>query len=296
MLDRLFGEPPARFHPVVWFGRAMRHVESATYHDTRAAGALYCGMGTAIGCAAGLVAHQLLGRFVSTAAVGALAMAGAMLEAESTAVADLVAAGDIIEARARVGNLVGRDTESLTESEIARAAVESLVENTVDAVTATMFWASVAGPAGAAAHRCINTMDAMVGHRTERYENFGWASARLDDLANWLPSRLTAAAVMVVSPRRSAEIMRIVRRDANKHPSPNGGVVESAFAAALHVRLGGSNTYGDKVEHRGVLGDGVSVNAGDIDRTARLAQRAGIAFAFGCALGHNGLRRLRVGT
>lgn len=168
--------------------------------------------------------------------------------------------------------LVGRRTDDLGESEISRATIESLAENTVDAVTATVLWAGVGGATGAATHRCINTMDAMVGHRNERFERFGWAPARLDDLANWLPARLTAMAVMVVRPRRARDVMRTVRRDAPQHPSPNGGIVEAAFAAALGLQLGGSNEYDGDVDDRGLLGNGARPIGADIERTVALAR------------------------
>jgi adenosylcobinamide-phosphate synthase len=126
----------------------------------------------------------------------------------------------------------------------------------VDAVTASLFWATLGGAPAVLAHRAINTLDAMVGHHGERYEHFGWASARLDDLVNYIPARLTALAVVAARPRSAIRIGRVVRRDAPRHPSPNGGVVEAAFAAALGVTPGGVNRYGDDVEDRGTLGDG----------------------------------------
>ena len=155
-----------------------------------------------------------------------------------------------------------------------RAVVETVAENTVDAVTAPLWWATIGGAPAVLAHRAINTLDAMVGHRNERYRQFGWASARADDVVNWIPARLTAVAVAAVRPRRAAAIARTVRRDAPRHPSPNGGVVEAAFAAALDVRLGGTNTYGDVVEDRGTLGDGRPPTPDDGVAAIRLARDA----------------------
>src|SRR5690606_15478706 len=135
--------------------------------------------------------------------------------------------------------LVGRDPTHLDASEISAAVIESLAENTVDAVIAPAFWGLIAGAPGAWSYRAVNTMDAMVGHRSDRYLRFGWSSARLDDLANLVPARLTAALVMLCRPRQTRAVTTAVRRDGRKHPSPNAGVAEAAFAAALGVQLGG---------------------------------------------------------
>jgi adenosylcobinamide-phosphate synthase len=193
-----------------------------------------------------------------------------MLDDEANAMSDLLRAGDLDSARERVRSLVGRQTSDLDTDEIARAVIESVAENLVDAVTATLWWATIGGAAGALEHRAINTLDAMVGHHDARYEHFGWASAKVDDVANYVPARLTAAAVAMAHPQRTRDIWRIVRRDAHQHPSPNGGIVEAAFAAALGVTLGGTNRYGDTMEHRGTLGDGPRPTADDIATAVRL--------------------------
>lgn len=290
--DRLLGEPPARIHPVALFGTAMVRLEHSIHAPRRRRGVLYAAAGTSAGVGAGLATRKLLGALGATAVISAVCMAGKMLDAESRAVATLLAGGQLDAARNRVGGLVGRRTDELTELDICRAAIESLAENTVDAVTATMFWATVGGATGAAAHRCINTMDAMVGHRNERFEHFGWASARLDDVANWVPARLTALAVLIVTPTRAGEIIRTVRRDAPQHPSPNGGVVEAAFAAALDIRLGGTNTYDGISDDRGELGDGQPPTVADIERTVWLARRVAVVSLMINAVGSLAVRRL----
>ena len=148
----------------------------------------------------------------------------------------------------------------------------------MDAVVAPLFWATVGGAPGVLAHRAVNTLDAMVGHRTPRYERFGWASARADDLAAWLPARLTAMLVATVRPRRARAIVRAVAADAPHHPSPNGGVAEAAYAAALDLRLGGTNRYGDRVEHRGVLHPaGRAPEPADIARAVTLLRDVTVA-------------------
>ena len=202
-----------------------------------------------------------------------------MLDEEALRIGGLVERGDLDGARAEVRSLVGRRADELDEAGLSRAIVESIAENSVDAVTASLFWATVAGAPGVLAHRAVNTLDAMVGHRDDRYARFGWASARLDDLVNFVPARLTALAVACVRPGTAATVWRVVRRDAPAHPSPNGGVVEAAFAAALGVRLGGENRYGDIVEDRGTLGDGRPPGPGDIAAAVRLRRHATAAFA-----------------
>ena len=166
--------------------------------------------------------------------------------------------------------------------------VESVAENTSDAAVATLFWAGVAGPAGAAAHRAANTLDAMVGHRSPRYVDFGWASARLDDVLGWPAARfagLLTAAVAPVVGGRPAEAIRTWRRDASSHPSPNAGVAEASCAGALGVRLGGPTPYPYGTEQRPRLGDGPAPSPVDIRRAVRLmrAVQIGAAAAAVCA-------------
>lgn len=221
--------------------------------------------------------------FVAEAALTAAAtfavLGGETLGREAEAVAARLEADDLPGARAQVGRIVGRRTAELSADDVARAAVETVAENTSDAVVAPLWWGGVFGVPGLVAYRAVNTLDAMVGYRSPRYRNFGWAAARVDDLANWIPARLSAALVAVVRPRSAATVWRIVRRDAAQHPSPNAGQVESAFAAALDVRLGGSNTYDGVTEDRGTLGDGAAVRPTDVRRAVRLSRAVGLAGA-----------------
>jgi adenosylcobinamide-phosphate synthase len=181
--------------------------------------------------------------------------------------------GDLAGARTGLPSLVGRDPSRLDTSSVAAAVVESLAENSVDAVIAPAVWGMLAGAPGAMAYRAINTMDAMVGHHSRRYENYGWAAARLDDGASWLPARLFALLVIAVVPGRARAVLTVVRRDARLHPSPNAGVAEAAVAAALEVELGGPLRYGDRHEDRPRLGDGPRPGAVDIATARALTSR-----------------------
>lgn len=276
VVDRLVGEPPASLHPVVWLGRLLERAEAVFWRDGRLAGVGYGAVGLLAGAGVGALAG-LAGDTPATLACVALAAAGRALDREAAEVHRALAAGRLEEARARLPALVGRDTAELDPTGIARAVVESLAENTVDAVVAPVVWALAAGPVGAALFRAINTMDAMVGHRSARYRRFGWASARLDDLAAWLPARVTAAAVLAVRPGRWRAIRRAVRDDAPQHPSPNAGVAEAAFAAALDLSLGGPLHYGGQREVRPRLGTGPTPAVADIGRARRLATEVELA-------------------
>jgi len=208
----------------------------------------------------------------STAAATYLAVAGRALRDVATSVGDALECSDLDRARELLPSLVGRDVAELDVPGMARAVVESVAENTVDAVVAPALWAAVGGAPGALGYRAVNTMDAMVGYRNDRYRRYGWASARLDDVAAFIPARLTAVLVAMVRPRTAGAIWRAIRTQAPSHPSPNGGVAEAAFAAALGIRLGGANLYGATAEHRGVLGTGRTADAGDIGRAVELSR------------------------
>ena len=262
---------PDDAHPVARFGSVMTALERSLWRDDRTAGAWYAGAGLALGALGG----RALG---STSAAVSVTVAGTQLRDVATAIGDHLANGDLDAARDALPALVGRDPSTLDASGIAAAVVESVAENMVDAVYAPALWALVGGAAGAGAYRAVNTMDAMVGHRDDRYERFGWAAARADDLANLLPARAFALAVAALAPAdRRAEVVRIVRRDAAAHPSPNAGVAEAAFAGALGRTLGGPLRYGDRLEDRPTLGDGPRPGPDDIAAAIALAERAELA-------------------
>ncbi|HUP99556.1 MAG TPA: cobalamin biosynthesis protein [Aeromicrobium sp.] len=284
LADRIWGDP-ARAHPVAGFGAVATRLERHVYADDRRAGATHTATLVGGAALAGIAveratAQRPVVRFLATAATTWAVLGGRSLEDEAIAVRDLLAAGDLPAARGRLTHLVGRDTDGLDESGIARAVIESVAENTSDAVVAPLLAGAVAGIPGLIAYRAANTLDAMVGHRNDRYTHFGWAAARLDDILNWLPARITATLAALLAPAvggRPSDAFGVWRRDAAGHPSPNAGPVEAAFAGALGVQLGGVNQYGGHAEDRHALGDGRRAEPGDIEAAARLARLVGDA-------------------
>jgi adenosylcobinamide-phosphate synthase len=316
-LDALLGDP-RRGHPVAAFGRAAAALEARDYADSRLRGAAHTAACVLAAAApAALLHRRTRGRPPWQAAAAALtvwAVTGAhslTFEAERAMVA--LARNDLAEARRVLPSLCGRDPAGLDATEMTRAVIESVAENTCDAVVAPLLWGAVAGLPGLTAYRAVNTLDAMVGYRSPRYLRFGWASARLDDAANWVPARVTAALTIACAPvasapgaktqmvplpgtsaqgppaeghRRpgpSAAAVRAVLQDASHHPSPNAGWCEAAFAGALGLRLGGTNVYGGVAEARPELGEGRAPEPADIRRAIRLS-RAVTAAATGLAV------------
>ncbi|MFT4299803.1 MAG: cobalamin biosynthesis protein [Aeromicrobium sp.] len=282
-VDRLLGDP-ARFHPVAGFGQGSQRIENLIYRDSRLRGVAHTaglvGAVFVVGLAAERSAPRGVARTLLTATATWIVLGGRTLEREALAVHRYLDAGDLPRARTQVKRLVGRDTDSLDASEISRAVVESVAENTSDAVVAPFVWGALLGVPGLLGYRAANTLDAMVGHHNARYENFGWASARFDDLLNLPGARLAALLTLVSAPRAAGGGWRVWRRDARLHPSPNAGVIEAAFAGVMGVRLGGTNRYyGDRIEHRAVMGDGRAAQPADIPVATALARRVGIGAA-----------------
>ncbi|RKN04638.1 cobalamin biosynthesis protein [Streptomyces radicis] len=298
--DRLIGDP-RHHHPVAGFGAAASALERRMYADSRSRGLAYAGtlvVGAVLlgHAAARRTERRPLAHAVVTAAATWAVLGGRSLEREALAVHARVERGDLPAARLRLTHLVGRDTAALDEPGIARAVVESVAENTSDAVVAPLVWGAFAGVPGLLGHRAANTLDAMVGHRSPRYARFGWAAARLDDLLNLPGSRLGGLLTAAAAPSRAAPALAVWRADAAAHPSPNAGVVEAAFAGSLGVRLGGTNRYGTRTEHRAVLGNGRPARRADIPRAVVLARRVGAGAALvaaGVALVVGGRGRAR---
>ncbi|MCE0762827.1 cobalamin biosynthesis protein [Pseudonocardia kujensis] len=285
---------PRRGHPVAGFGRLAAGLERRLYADSRRAGAAYTAALVAGAVAAGMAGERLVGSRVLPTAVATWAvLGGTSLVREGAALGRSLEQGDLEAARARIPHLCARDPALLDAAGMARAGVESLAENTSDAVVAPLFWGAVAGVPGLLGYRAVNTLDAMVGYRSPRYTRFGWASARLDDLANLAPARLaavlTAAAAPLVGGRPGAAVTAW-RRDAREHPSPNAGPVEAAAAGALGVRLGGRTEYPYGAEDRPSLGRGPAPVPADLVRAARLSRAVGL-LAAGVAVAVALLRR-----
>ena len=283
--DLVLGDP-LRWHPVAGFGRLAGAVERAVYVPTRVRGTVHAG--ALVGAAA--LAGHLLGRRGRGAALAVLtwvALGGRSLRRESARVVRALDDADLEGARAALPALAGRDPGDLGAEEICRAVVESVAENTSDAVVGALLWGAVAGPAGVAAYRAANTLDAMVGHRNERYAEFGWAAARLDDLMGWPGARagalLTTLCAAAVGGRPAAA-WRVLRRDGAAHPSPNAGRIEAAFAGALGLRLGGPLSYAGRLERRPHLGDGRAPTTADVHRANRLSLVVGTAAAVAAGL------------
>ncbi len=289
VVDARFGEPEALYrrvpHPVVLVGRLIAwlderlHSPAAPAAAQRVAGAVLLTTVLAATIAAALVIQALAtllpGGWILEGLVMSALLAQRSLVIHVRAVADGLRQG-LAEGRSAVARIVGRDPERLDAFAVARAALESLAENLSDAVVAPLFWGVLLGLPGMAAYKALNTADSMVGHRTPRHRHIGWASARLDDLANLAPARLTALLLVAVAPadrRRAA--LAACRRDAPRHRSPNAGWPEAALAGALGVRLAGPRSYGGVVVRDGWMGDGrTEVLPEDIDAGVRLAWRA----------------------
>lgn len=286
LADAVWGEPDWLYrrvpHPIVVIGRGIALLERALYPRTasarlrRAAGIalLLATIGAALllGATVALWCSKVPGGWLVEGLLMSTLLAQRSLVTHVRAVADGLRQG-LHQGRAAVARIVGRDPERLDAAGVGRGAVESLAENLSDGVVAPLFWGVVAGLPGMLAYKAINTLDSMVGHRSERYREFGWASARLDDLANLVPARLTGLLVCLVGgrPRRCLHAML---RDAPRHRSPNAGWPEAAMAGALDLRLAGPRVYGGRPVEDGWMGDGsAEVGPAAIERSITLAWR-----------------------
>lgn len=267
LLDAALGDP-RRYHPVAGFGTVAAAIEARVWAPSRARGALY---------AAALVgAAGALGRLFPEAVVLWASVGGRSLAEHAERLARLVEDGDLEGARRLAPTLMGRDASDLDGAELCRGAVESVAENTADAVVGALFWHVLLGPGGSAAYRAANTLDAMVGHRSPRYGRFGWAAARLDDALTWPAARIGALLAVVLG-GRPAEAWQVLRRDGRAHPSPNAGLLEATWAGSLGIRLGGTLRYGGCEEERPAIGAGARPGPADVRRAVTLSRRTGLA-------------------
>jgi len=289
LVDTWLGEP-ARAHPLVGFGRLVRWIEARLYADRRVAGVGAWLLTVVPLVTAAWCVDTWLGRLSAwTASVfNALVLYAAIglrsLGEHAAPVASALHDGDMVRARQTVARMVSRDTQTLDEHQVAAAATESVLENGNDAVFGALFWFAVWGAPGALLYRLANTLDAMWGYRSERYENFGWAAARIDDGLNFIPARLTALSYMLLGRTRRA--WHCWQTQAKRWDSPNAGPVMAAGAGALGVQLGGAAPYAGVWESRPNLGEGERPDALAIERSLALVRRSVVlwlAMAFLCA-------------
>ena len=292
LADLALGDPK-RGHPVAVFGQTAAKLERFTYRDSRIAGAVHVGLLVGAVGLLGTAMQRVPGRLGSTAATATatwISLGGTSLARTGLAMAELLGSpdnsGDIDAARRLLPSLCGRDPARLDGAGLTRAALESVAENTSDAHVAPMLWAAAGGVPAVLGYRAVNTLDAMIGHRSPRYLRFGWAAARLDDVVNYIAARATAALVVLCAPAVGGSpsgAVRAWRRDAARHPSPNAGVVEAAFAGALGVRLGGPTHYQHELQMRPTLGDGGEPTVADLRRAVQLTRvvQAGAAVLAG---------------
>jgi adenosylcobinamide-phosphate synthase len=273
-LDALLGEPK-RNHPLVAFGRYAERIEQRF----NSAGRGWRSHGVTAWFIAVVPLTLLITFFSWLPYIGWLVEVAALycalglrsLGEHVEPVAQALRGDDLEEARRRVGYLVSRQTSELDATEVARAATESVLENGSDAVFAAIFWFAILGAPGVVLYRLSNTLDAMWGYRNERFERFGWAAAKIDDLLNYIPARLVALTYAVLGKTRLA--LRCWRTQAPKWDSPNAGPVMAAGAGALGVELGGAAIYHGELHQRPQLGEGVPADANSIDRGWQLVQR-----------------------
>jgi len=292
-VDALLGWPAPLFarvgHPVTWLGRLITTVDIAWNRPSdppalrRAAGVAGALVVIAVSAALGWVLQSVLALgWIQFVLVGILAwplVALRSLDDHVAAVASPLQAGDIAGAREAVSRIVGRDPATLDEAGIARAAIESLAENASDGIVAPVFWGALFGLPGIFGYKAINTLDSMIGHRSERHEAFGWAAARIDDVANFIPARLTGFLFVLLAPRR-AEALSCMTRDARRHRSPNAGWPEAAMAGALGVRLSGPRIYHGSITNEPWLNEGArDPLAADIAQGLTVYRRAMLLLA-----------------
>lgn len=267
LLDLLVGDPRWFPHPVVGIGRLISFLEKRLRRmalDGRTGGIVLLVITAGLTWLAAFAflkeasaIHRWAG-FAAGAYISYVCLAARSLHLESKKVADALVRGDMHEARRSLSCIVGRDTAALEEPEIWRALVETVAENTSDGVIAPLFYLMLGGPALGLAYKAVNTLDSMVGYKNERYHRFGWASARFDDVVNFIPARITGLLMTLAAPLvglSGPNALQIMFRDGRNHSSPNSGIPEAAAAGALGVRLGGTNSYFGVPVEKPTIGD-----------------------------------------
>jgi len=289
ILDLLVGDPPRFPHPVILFGNMIRFFDKRWNKGRylKLKGSAMVAILIVVILSATLIIlftyslNLYLGLLIEAVLIWTTIAQKGLRQAASE-VEHPLENKDLINARKNLSYIVGRDTANLSEKEIVRGTVETVAENTTDAITAPIFWAAIGGAPLAIVYRLINTCDSMVGYKNKKYAQYGWASARLDDVVNYIPARITGL-IMIISSRSKEVPMKkawsVLRRDAHKHPSPNSGWGEAAVAAVLGVRLGGINYYEGEQSYRTEMGDAIyDLNTGHISNSITIMKRTSFLF------------------
>ncbi len=282
VIDLIIGDPYSWPHPVKMIGSLIHFLDQKLNKDHKKDGIVMLGLVittvTIISISVLLLAyklHILFGLLIESIMI-ATTISQKGLKDAAMAVYQPLINNQFLEARDQLAHIVGRDTDSLNEAEITRATVETVAENTTDGITAPIFWAFIAGGWGAMVYRAINTCDSMVGYQNEQYQSFGWASAKLDDLMNWIPARLTGTIMLYLTTKDSLADKKSIHQlkmEAKKHPSPNSGWTEAAVAIALGIELGGNNYYQGVLSKTAKIGQTKrEIVSKDIKKTVRSMQ------------------------
>ena len=289
ILDILIGDPRWLPHPIRIIGRCIEYLEKvlrSIFVSERMAGIFLTGI---IVVGSYLVTFKIISIFYGFGKVWGIAISIITifyslsvrdLLKETRDVLKALKSGDLVKARSNLSRIVGRDTHNLSEQQVATGCIETSAESSVDGIIAPLFYAFIGGPALAMAYKSINTLDSMVGYKNEKYLNFGWASAKLDDVANFIPARIAAIILPISSYICGADFLnsiRIVKRDGQKHPSPNSGIPEAAIAGALRIRLGGPSVYNGITSDKPFIGDPINnVSFDDISNAAKIVMVSAI--------------------
>lgn len=290
LLDRLIGDPPSWPHPVKWMGAYIARLDRLLNHGhakKRKGLLMMTSLLLIVFALTSVIVYLAYQQHVAAGILVEAVLISTTLAQKSLHIAGMdvyrpLALADLTEARSKLSYIVGRDTDQLHEGEIVRATVETIAENTSDGITAPLFWAFIGGAPLAMMYRAINTCDSMVGYRNKQYLDFGWASAKMDDVVNWIPARLTGMLMLLnqnMGPHSFRKRAAIVVRDAKVHPSPNSGWGEAAVAALLGVQLGGVNYYKGVISNRAKMGESVvPLQANHIKLTTQIMHRTSWLF------------------
>jgi adenosylcobinamide-phosphate synthase len=297
VLDILIGDPRWLPHPIRMIGKCIEYLETLlrkVFRSERTAGIFLTGI---VVLGSYLITFKIISLFYGFGKVWGIT-ASIIIIFYSLSIRDLLKetggvlkalkSGNLPKARSNLSRIVGRDTHNLSEQQVAAGCIETSAESSVDGIIAPLLYAFIGGPAFAMAYKSVNTLDSMVGYKNEKYNNFGWASAKLDDVANFIPARIAAIILPISSFLCGADYsnsIRIVKRDGQKHPSPNSGIPEAAIAGALKIRLGGPSVYNGIPSNKPFIGDPINnIDLDDISNTTRIVMVSAIILvAFGIA-------------